>query len=99
MPTTDRYQYFTGYFAGALNPKALKQFFVDVAEASPIPVRPITVTLCLPMRIADTYFLADHCVQLYVPLCAMLNRPLSADRSSEIPQTRERLLALTSTVT
>ncbi|KAG0658833.1 hypothetical protein C6P46_005579 [Rhodotorula mucilaginosa] len=27
-----------GYFAGALNPKALKQFFVDVAEASPIPI-------------------------------------------------------------
>jgi len=29
-----------GYFAGALNNKeALKTFFVDVAEASPIPVR------------------------------------------------------------
>ncbi|BGP39850.1 hypothetical protein JCM10450v2_003823 [Rhodotorula kratochvilovae] len=27
-----------GYFAGALNKQALKQFFVDVAEASPIPI-------------------------------------------------------------
>lgn len=27
-----------GYFAGALSPKALKTFFVDVAEGSPIPV-------------------------------------------------------------
>ncbi|GAA6049621.1 hypothetical protein JCM3770_005039 [Rhodotorula araucariae] len=27
-----------GYFAGALSKQALKQFFVDVAEASPIPV-------------------------------------------------------------
>ncbi|ORY92919.1 hypothetical protein BCR35DRAFT_274061 [Leucosporidium creatinivorum] len=27
-----------GYFAGALGPKALKTFFVDVAAASPIPV-------------------------------------------------------------
>ncbi|KAK4046205.1 hypothetical protein OIV83_006237 [Microbotryomycetes sp. JL201] len=27
-----------GYFAGALSPKALKTFFVDVAKASPIPV-------------------------------------------------------------
>lgn len=29
-----------GYFAGAMSRKAIKQFFVDVAEASPIPVRP-----------------------------------------------------------
>ena len=28
-----------GYFAGALHKEALKTFFVDVAEASPIPVR------------------------------------------------------------
>ena len=28
----------SGYFAGALGKKALKTFFVDVAEASPIPV-------------------------------------------------------------
>ncbi len=28
----------SGYFAGALNPKALKTFFTDVAEKSPIPV-------------------------------------------------------------
>jgi len=28
----------SGYFAGALGPKALKTFFVDVAEKSPIPV-------------------------------------------------------------
>ncbi|BGO99517.1 hypothetical protein RTBOTA2_002597 [Rhodotorula toruloides] len=27
-----------GYFAGAMSRKAIKQFFVDVAEASPIPV-------------------------------------------------------------
>lgn len=28
----------SGYFAGALNPKALKAFFTEVAEKSPIPV-------------------------------------------------------------
>ena len=28
-----------GYFAGALHKEALETFFVDVAEASPIPVR------------------------------------------------------------
>lgn len=28
----------SGYFAGALGPKALKAFFVEVAEKSPIPV-------------------------------------------------------------
>jgi L-threo-3-deoxy-hexylosonate aldolase len=33
-----------GYFAGALNKEALKSFFVDVAEASPIPVRPSLVS-------------------------------------------------------
>ena len=28
----------SGYFAGALNPKALKAFFTEVAEKSPLPV-------------------------------------------------------------
>jgi len=28
----------SGYYAGALGREALKQYFVDVAEASPIPV-------------------------------------------------------------
>jgi 4-hydroxy-2-oxoglutarate aldolase len=28
----------SGYYAGALNREALKKYFVDVAEASPLPV-------------------------------------------------------------
>jgi dihydrodipicolinate synthase/N-acetylneuraminate lyase len=28
----------SGYYAGALGREALKQYFIDVAEASPIPV-------------------------------------------------------------
>ena len=39
-----------GYFAGALGKPALKQFFVDVAEASPIPVRPLLRALADEQR-------------------------------------------------
>lgn len=38
----------SGYFAGALDCRALKSFYVDVAEASPIPIMIYNCAFLLP---------------------------------------------------